>query len=57
MSSSESEKSVGRLLGGVYSNGFSNPEWLFVLVVVESSRNVASSQNGSASTDSDGVSS
>ena len=57
VSSLELEKSVGGLLGGVCSNGFSNPEWLFVLVVVESTRNVASSLNGSAGTDSDGVSS
>ena len=57
VSSSESEKSVGGLLGGVCSNGFSDPEWLFVLVVVESTQNAASSLTGSAGTDSDGVSS
>ena len=57
VSSSESEKFVGRLLGGVCSNGFSDPEWLFVLVVVELTRNAASSPTGSARTDSDGVSS
>ena len=57
VSSSELEKSVGGLLGGVCSNGFSNLEGLFVLVVVESTRNVASSPTGSASTDSDGISS
>ena len=47
VSSSESEKSVVRLLGVVCSNGFSNPEWLFVLVVVESTQNAASSLIGS----------
>ena len=57
MSSSESEKSVVGLLGGVCSNGFSNPEGLFVLVVVESTRNVASSLTGSNGTDSDSISS
>ena len=57
MSSSESEKSVGGLLGGVCSNGFSDPEWLFVLVVVESTRNAASSLTGSAGANLDGVSS
>ena len=57
VSSSESEKSVGGLLGGVCSNGFSDPEWLFVLVVVESTRNVASSLTGSVCTDLDGISS
>ena len=57
VSSLESEKSVGGLLGGVCSNGFSDPEWLFVLVIVELTRNAASSLTGSAGTDSDGVSS
>ena len=57
VSSSESERSVGGLLGGVCSNGFSDPEWLFVLVVVESTQNAASSLTGSADMDSDGVSS
>ena len=57
MSSSELEKSIGGLLGGVCSNGFSDPEWLFVLVVVGSNRNAALSLTGFASTDSDGVSS
>ena len=57
MSSSESEKSVRGLLGGVCSNGFSDPEWLFVSVVVESTQNAASSLFGSAGTDLDGVSS
>ena len=55
VSSSESEKSVGGLLGGVCSNGFTDPEWLFVLVVVEATRNVASNLTGSVGTDSDGV--
>ena len=58
MSSSKSvKKSVGGLWGSVYSNGFSNPEWLFVLVVVESTRNAALCQIGSAGTDLNGVSS
>ena len=57
VSSSESEKSVVGLLGGVCSNGFSNPEGLFVLVVVESTRNVASSLTGSTGTGSNGISS
>ena len=57
VSSSESEKYVVGLLGGVCSNGFSNPEWLFVLVVVELTQNAALSLTGSAGTDSDGVSS
>ena len=56
VSSSESEKSVGGLLGGVFSNGFSDPEWLFMLVDVESTQNAASRLTGSAGTDSDGVS-
>ena len=56
MSSSESmEKSVSGLWGGVFSNGFSNLEWLFVLVVVQSIRNMGTSLIGSAGTDSDGV--
>ena len=54
MSSSESaEKSIIGLWGGV----FSNPEWLFVLVVVESVENATSNRIGSAGMDSDGVSS
>ena len=57
MSSSELEKSIGGLLGGVCSNGFFDPKWLFVLVVVGSNRNAALSLTGFASTDSDGVSS
>ena len=57
MSSLESQKFVGGLLGGVCSNGFSDPEWLFVLVVVESTRKAASSRTVSAGTNSDGVSS
>ena len=57
VSSSESEKSVGGFLGGVCSNEFSDPEWLFVLVVVESTQNAASSLPGSAGTNSDGLSS
>ena len=58
MSSRESaEKSVDGLRGGVGSNEFSNREWLFVLVVVESTGNAASSRIGSTGTDSDGVSS
>ena len=57
MSSSELEKSVVGLLGGVCSNGFSNLEGLFVLVVVESTQNVASSLISSAGTDSNGISS
>ena len=57
MSSSESEKSVVGRLGGVCSKGFSNPEGLFVLVVVESTQNVASSLIGLAGMDSNGTSS
>ena len=55
VSSSESEKFVVVLLGGVCSNGFSDPEWLFVLVVLESTPNADSSRTGSTCTDSDGV--
>ena len=58
MSSSESaEQSVSGVRGGVFSNGSSNLEWLLVLVLVESTRNAASSRIGSAGTDSDKVSS
>ena len=53
VSSSESEKFVVVLLGGVCSNGFSDPEWLFVLVVLESTPNADSSRTGSTCTDSD----
>ena len=57
VSSSKSKKSVGGLLGGVCSNGFSDPKWVFVLVVVEPTWNAALSLTGSTGTDSDGVSS
>ena len=58
VSSSESlKKSVGGLWGGVCANGFSDREWLFVMVVVDTTRNATLCQSGSAGTDSDDVSS
>ena len=51
-SSVSSKKSVGGILGGVFSHGFSIPEW-FVLEMVESTHITTSCRGGSTDTDSD----
>ena len=55
-SSVSSKKTVGGILGGVFSHGFSIPEW-FVLEMVESTHITTSCRGGSTDTDSDDVSS
>ena len=45
------EKFIAGLWGGVCLNGFLNLEWLFVLLLVESTRNAASFQIGSTGKD------